>query len=167
MRLFISSIPSLLCPPPFPGTSPPDSFGDPLRPEGSKRCQILRLLHASLAGPQCTQAPPGRPRRLPDPHDIRTALGGMKTKWPASREFSAHPGRALAAVGRAGCGLVTANGKPKVIVIPISGATISRDLEILGPVALTQALGAIRSDSVDHGTDALTMAEIDPEVAAS
>jgi hypothetical protein len=60
-------------------------------------------------------------------HDICTTLSGMKTKWLASREFSAHSGRALATVGRAGRVLVTANGKPKAIMIPTSEATFSRD----------------------------------------
>ena len=89
----------------------------------------------------------------------------METKWLASREFSAHPGRALATVSRVGRVLVTANGKPKAIMIPTSEATFSRDLEMLDRVALTQAVEAIRSDSVVKGTDALTMKEIDAEVA--
>jgi hypothetical protein len=99
-------------------------------------------------------------------HDICTTLGAMKTKWLASREFSAHPGRTLATVSRAGRVLVTANGKPKAIMIPTSEATFSRDLEMLDRVALTQAVEAIRFDSVVNGTDALTMKEIDAEVAA-
>src|ERR1700741_1198536 len=99
-------------------------------------------------------------------HDNCTTVKAMKIKWLASREFSAHPGRALAAVGRAGRVLVTANGKPKAIMIPTSEETFSRDLEMLDRVALTQAGEAIRSDSVVNGTDALTMAEIDAEVAA-
>jgi hypothetical protein len=84
----------------------------------------------------------------------------MKTKWLASREFSAHPGRALAAVGRAGRVLVTAIGKPKAIMIPTSEATFSRDLEMLDRVALTHAAEAIRSDSVVNSTAALAMDEI-------
>ena len=91
----------------------------------------------------------------------------MKTKWLASRELSARPGRALAAVSRAGRVLVTANGKPKAIMIPTSAATVTRDLEMLDRVALAQAVEAIRVDSVISGTDALTMKEIDAEVAAA
>lgn len=90
----------------------------------------------------------------------------MKTKWLSSRELSARPGRALAAVSRTGRVLVTANGKPKAIMIPTSEATFARDLEMLDRVALTQAVEAIRADSVKQGTDALPMAEIDAEVAA-
>ena len=99
-------------------------------------------------------------------HDICTTLEAMKTKWLASRELSAHPGRTLAAVSRSGRVLVTANGKPKAIMIPTSEATFSRDLEMLDRVALTQAVEAIRSDSVVNGTDALTMDGISAEVAA-
>jgi hypothetical protein len=91
----------------------------------------------------------------------------MRTKWLASREFSARPGRALAAVSRAGRVLVTANGKPKAIMIPTSEATFARDIAMLDRVALTQAVEAIRTESVANGTDALTMAEIDAEVAAA
>ncbi len=90
----------------------------------------------------------------------------MKTRWLASRELSAHPGRALAVVGRSGRVLVTANGKPKAIMIPTSEATFSRDLEMLDRVALTQAVEAIRADSVVNGTDALSMDAINAEVAA-
>jgi hypothetical protein len=99
-------------------------------------------------------------------HDICTTLESMKTKWLASREYSAHPGRALATVGRSGRVLVTANGKPKAIMIPTSEATFSHDLEMLDRVALTQAVEAIRTNSVVHGTDALTMDEISAEVVA-
>ena len=51
-------------------------------------------------------------------------------------------------------------------MIPTSAATVSRDLEMLDRVALTQAVEAIRVDSVINGTDALTMKEIDAEVSA-
>lgn len=63
--------------------------------------------------------------------------------------------------------LVTANGKPKAIMIPTSEATFARDLEMLDRVALAQAVEAIRADSVIAGTDAITMAEVDEEVAAA
>ena len=101
-----------------------------------------------------------------DMHDNCTTVKAMKTKWLASREFSAHPGRALAAVGRSGRVLVTANGKPKAIMIPTSEETYSSDLEMLDRVALTRAVEAIRADSVMNGTDALTIEQIDAEVAS-
>ena len=91
----------------------------------------------------------------------------MQTKWLASRELSAHPGRVLAAVGRVGRVLVTANGKPKAIMIPTSEETFARDLEMLDRVRLASAVEAIRVDSVNAGTDALSMDEIDAEVAAA
>lgn len=91
----------------------------------------------------------------------------MKTKWLASRELSARPGRALAAVARAGRAVVTANGKPKAIMISTSEDTIARDLEMLDRVTLAQVVGAIRSDSVRQGSDALTTDDIDAEIAAA
>ena len=90
----------------------------------------------------------------------------MKTKWIASREFSASPGRALAAVSRAGRVLVTANGKPKAIMIPTSEGTFASDLELLDRVDLARAIAAIRSESVANRTYRLSMREIDTEVAA-
>lgn len=90
----------------------------------------------------------------------------MKTKWLASREFSASPGRALAAVSRAGRVLVTANGKPKVIMIPTSEATLEADLALLDRVALAKAVGEIRADSVANHTDRLSMDAVSVEVAA-
>lgn len=90
----------------------------------------------------------------------------MKIKWLASRELSARPGRALAAVSRSGRVLVTANGKPKAIMIPTSEATFAQDLELLDRVALARTVATIRADSVRQGTDALTADDIDAEVAA-
>jgi hypothetical protein len=90
----------------------------------------------------------------------------MKTKWLASREFSASPGRALATVSRAGRVLVTANGKPKAIMIPTSEATLARDLDLLDRVALARAVSGIRADSVRNRTDGLALEAIDAEVAA-
>jgi 4-hydroxymandelate oxidase len=55
----------------------------------------------------------------------------VKTKWISSREFSASPGRTLAAVRRAGRALVTAHGKPRAIMIPTSEETLASDLERL------------------------------------
>jgi len=90
----------------------------------------------------------------------------MNTKWLASREFSASPGRALATVASAGRVLVTANGKPKAIMIPTSEGTLARDLEMLDRVALAQSVASLRAESVLQGTDALTIKDIDAEVAA-
>jgi 4-hydroxymandelate oxidase len=55
----------------------------------------------------------------------------VKTKWISSREFSASPGRALAAVRRAGRVLVTGHGKPRAIMIPTSEEALASDLERL------------------------------------
>jgi hypothetical protein len=90
----------------------------------------------------------------------------MKTKWIASREFSASPGRALAAVSRAGRVLVTANGKPRAIMIPTSEGTFASDLELLDRVDLARAIADIRAEAATRGTDALTMKMINAEVAA-
>lgn len=90
----------------------------------------------------------------------------MKTKWLASREFSASPGRALATVSRSGRVLVTANGKPKAIMIPTSEESLARDLDLLDRVAMARSISGIRADSVRNGTDELTLEEINSEVAA-
>jgi hypothetical protein len=90
----------------------------------------------------------------------------MKTKWIASREFSARPGRALAAVARAGRVLVTSAGKPKAIMIPTSEATFMEDMNLLDRLALARAVASIRADSVRNGTDKLTLADINAEIAA-
>lgn len=91
----------------------------------------------------------------------------MKTKWIASREFSASPGRALAAVSRAGRVLVTANGKPRAIMIPTSEGTFASDLELLDRVDLARTIARIRAASVVNKTDTLTMKEINAEVSAA
>src|SRR5580698_7826028 len=98
-------------------------------------------------------------------HDNCTTVKAMATKWLASREFSASPGRALATVARSGRVLVTANGKPKAIMIPTSEETFAQDMEMLDRVAFARAVSAIQAESVRNGTDKLTMEDIDAEVA--
>jgi len=90
----------------------------------------------------------------------------MKMKWIASREFSARPGQALAAVARAGRVLVTSAGKPRAIMIPTSEATFADDLNLLDRLSLAQTIAEIQADSVRKGTDKLTLAEINAEIAA-
>ena len=90
----------------------------------------------------------------------------MKTKWMASREFSASPGRALAAVSRAGRVLVTANGKPRAIMIPTSEGTFASDLELLDRVDLARVIARIHASSVINRTDKLTMKDVNAEVSA-
>jgi hypothetical protein len=51
-------------------------------------------------------------------------------------------------------------------MIPTSEGTFASDLELLDRVDLARAVAAIRSEAVVNGTDALTMKEIDAEVAA-
>ena len=90
----------------------------------------------------------------------------MKTKWIASREFSARPGRALAAVARAGRVLVTSAGKPKAIMIPTSEETFMDDMNLLDRLEMKRAIAEIRTESVRNGTDKLTLDEINAEIAA-
>jgi hypothetical protein len=91
----------------------------------------------------------------------------MKTKWIASREFSASPGRALAAVTKAGRVLVTANGKPRAIMIPTTEESFASDLELLDRVDLARTIANIRTEAVLKGTDRLTMKDINAEIAAA
>jgi hypothetical protein len=51
-------------------------------------------------------------------------------------------------------------------MIPTSEGTFASDLELLDRVDLARAIGAIRSEAVINGSDALTIRQIDAEVAA-
>jgi len=89
----------------------------------------------------------------------------MKTKRLASREFSASPNRALVAVSRSG--LVTADGKPKAIMIPTSEELEPGDLTMLDHVALTKADEAIRIDPVVKCAGGLAVGQLDAEIASA
>jgi PHD/YefM family antitoxin component YafN of YafNO toxin-antitoxin module len=91
----------------------------------------------------------------------------MNTKWLDSREFSASPSRALATLGREGRVLVTANGKPRAIMIPTSEATYAQDLEMLDRVTLAQSVATIRADSVLQGADGISLGVINREIDAA
>ena len=90
----------------------------------------------------------------------------MKTKSLATREFRAHPERALAAIGRQGRLLVTAAGKPRAILIATSEKTWTRDLAVLDRVGMARAVDAIRKDAVTTGAGKLTAEEIEAEISA-
>jgi 4-hydroxymandelate oxidase len=77
----------------------------------------------------------------------------MREKWISSREFSASPGRALAAVKRAGRVLVTVHGKPRAIMIPTSEETHLSDTELLdraGAAREVPAAGALPVSVSDY-----------------
>jgi hypothetical protein len=73
----------------------------------------------------------------------------------------------LAAIAKTGRVLVTANGKPRAIMIPTSEATFAEDLALLDRMSLAKAVASIRADAVLEGTDAVTASEIDSEIAAA
>jgi len=87
----------------------------------------------------------------------------MKTEWPASREFSARTRSCLGGGQSRGSRLGDGQGQAGGDHDANLRSRVFSDLEMLDCVALTQAVEAIRTDSVANGTDVLTMAAIDAD----
>ena len=91
----------------------------------------------------------------------------MKSSVINSRELSKETARVLRELPKSGPQVITRGGQVAGILIPPSGEGIEADIDIVSRLRLAQALAASQAEAVRKGTDRLSMAEIDKEVAAT
>jgi prevent-host-death family protein len=83
----------------------------------------------------------------------------------STRELSKQPGRVMKKVRLEGPQVITQNGTPAAYLVPASGMGIEADLEALRRVLLGRALDTAQAEAAKAGTSALSMEEIDREIA--
>jgi len=88
-------------------------------------------------------------------------------KMVASRELSARPGKVWSTLEREGAVVITRDGHPCSILVPTSDRTLVDDVRDIVFARARQAVSQIRAAARDAGTSALSMAEIDAEIARS
>lgn len=62
--------------------------------------------------------------------------------------------------------VVTSNGSPVALMVPVDGNTLESELDLLNRVRALKALDAIQHESVNRGLDQLSMEEINAEIHA-
>jgi prevent-host-death family protein len=84
----------------------------------------------------------------------------------STRELSKQPGKVMAKVSEEGPQVITQNGVPAAYLIPTSGRGIEADLDVLRRLLLGRALDAAQAESARSGASAMTIDEINAEIAA-
>ena len=85
-------------------------------------------------------------------------------KFIPSRELRNCPGKVWKDLKREGELVVTSNGQPVALMLPVSGDDLEEGIRIIRSARLRKTIRAIQRESVEKGTDKMTMAEIDEEV---
>ena len=83
------------------------------------------------------------------------------------RDLRTRPRQARETLRQGQEALLTANGKPVALMVPVSGETLDDTLLALRRAKAQMALAAIRSQAREAGTDQLSVREIDEVVAAA
>ena len=82
--------------------------------------------------------------------DLRSKSAQVWQDLPADREL-----------------IITNNGRPIAILAAISESNLEESLTAFRQARAVEAVSSIQSRSVDHGTNTLTMDEIDAEIRAA
>ena len=81
------------------------------------------------------------------------------------RDFRSRPRAVQDALARNEEAVLTANGKPVAIMVPVTAETFDSALDLLRRMRAIQLLGDIRQRAAQNGTDKLTMSDIDNVIA--
>lgn len=86
-------------------------------------------------------------------------------KSVAVRDFRTRPRQVRKTIAAEPQALLTANGKPFALVIPVDSETLDETIDALRIGRAQTALRALRAEARERGLDRLTIAEIDAVIA--
>ena len=81
------------------------------------------------------------------------------------RDFRTHPADARKMIAGEPQSLLTANGKPLALMIPVDSDSLDETLEALKIGRAQTALRALRNEAAASGLDKLSVAEVDTLIA--
>jgi antitoxin (DNA-binding transcriptional repressor) of toxin-antitoxin stability system len=90
----------------------------------------------------------------------------LTVKTITIRDLRTHPRQAREALRQGEETLLTANGKPVALMVPVSGETLDDTLRALRRARAQLALVAVRAGARETGRDRLPVRAIDEAVAA-
>ena len=82
------------------------------------------------------------------------------------RDFRSRPREARIGLAGQKEALLTANGKPVAILLPVDASSLDETMKILRRARSLQALAGIRLRSKSTGLDQISLVEIDSEIQA-
>jgi len=83
------------------------------------------------------------------------------------RDLRNRPGAVQADLSKKGELLLTSNGRPVALMLPVDGSNLDETLQAIRLARGQLALRALRRQAREHGTSELSQADIDAEIAAA
>lgn len=88
----------------------------------------------------------------------------MVTTLLNTRELSKETAQVLRKLPETGPRIITRAGKVVGILVPPSGRGIESDIDLMARLRIAQAFDASQCESLIHGTDGISMADINREI---
>ena len=92
-------------------------------------------------------------------------LSNMQLKWLTTRELVARPGAVLKALPQDGAALLTTNGKPRALLLPVNEATFLEDVTAIIGYLAEQGAQRARAKAVAKRRDQMSDDAIDAVIA--
>jgi len=91
----------------------------------------------------------------------------MQLSWLSTRELVGRPGAALKSLSTDGAALITANGKPRAILIPVNEVSFLEDITSLIGFLAAQGAQRARNKALADGRSEMSDADIDEVISKS
>ena len=86
-------------------------------------------------------------------------------KFIPSRDLRVRPGKVWKDLAKERQLVITSHGQPVAVMLPVTGEDLEDKVRAIRQAEFMRTLRDIQQQSVRNGTDKLTMAEIDAEIA--
>jgi prevent-host-death family protein len=86
-------------------------------------------------------------------------------KFIPSRDLRVRPGKVWKDLAKEKQLVITSHGQPVAVMVPVTGEDLEDKVRTIREAEFMRTLREIQQESVRNGTDKLTMAEIDAEIA--
>ena len=86
-------------------------------------------------------------------------------KFIPSRDLRVRPGKVWKDLAKERQLVITSHGQPVAVMLPVTGEDLEDKILAIRRAELQQTISRIQRESVRKGTNKLTMAEIDQEIA--
>jgi antitoxin (DNA-binding transcriptional repressor) of toxin-antitoxin stability system len=86
-------------------------------------------------------------------------------KFIPSRDLRVRPGKVWKDLAKERQLVITSHGQPVAVMLPVTGEDLEDKILAIRRAELQQTISRIQRESVRKGTNKLTMAEIDEEIA--
>jgi prevent-host-death family protein len=86
-------------------------------------------------------------------------------KFIPSRDLRVRPGKVWKDLAKERQLVITSHGQPVAVMVPVTGEDLEDKVRAIREAEFMRTLREIQQESVRNGTDKLTMAEIDAEIA--